>query len=168
MQHQLRQRLGVAAVQERTTFVSELVQSGMARARILAAFRERFGDTATRTVDSYLRRAREAFIVSAVAPPAPGEQRARERETFLAELAADVAAAKKADAWPAVAQLRKLEADVRGLRVLAPAGPTTNVTNNVAVVVSPEVREHRRRLLRRVLEEPAFEPDEGSEGSEPA
>lgn len=163
-------RLPEVAVRERVEFVAELIKGGMGRQQVLAAFRERFGDVATRTVDDYQRRAREAWPVEAVAPASLPEKRAAERSGFLTELGRDVAEAKAAGVWHAVAALRRLEADVRGLRVLhspgAQAGaPTVNVA--VGIQLSPEQREHRHRLLRRVLDGATVDPAPEGEAAEP-
>jgi phage N-6-adenine-methyltransferase len=163
-------RLSDAIVQERCAFVQELIRSGMARADILKAFRERFGDVSTRAIDGYLRRAREAFMVEAVAAPSLSESRSQERASFLSDLAHDVQQAKAEGVWSAVASLRKLEAEVRGLRVLRPlVDPPPSVTNNNLIVLTPDEREHRLRLLRRIMDRqsaPALEA-EGTE-AEPA
>ena len=155
-------RLSEAAVRHRVEFVGELVKSGCGRQKVLAAFREKFGDVATRTVDDYLRRAREQWIVDAVAPGSLSESRTAERSEFLSEVRKDVAEAKAAGVWNAVAALRRLEADVQGLRVLQPpagvAGPAPTVNVAVGIQLSPEQREHRHRLIRRVLDGEAADP----------
>jgi hypothetical protein len=164
-------RLADSTVREREEFVAELVRTGVSRGAIHDVFRERFGGCA-RTIDGYIRAAKESFAVSSLAAvngPNIAATRSAERARFLDELGRDLEKARASGVWSAVVGLRKLEAEVRGLRVLGETAQQniTTVTNNT-VILSPEQRDHRRRLLRRVLAEqesgPAVELEAAGEG----
>ncbi len=155
-------RLTTEAATERTQYAAELIRSGVGRGKALQSFAERYGCSA-RTTDSYLRAAREGFAAEAVAASGPNvaEARAAERAAFIAVVEADIVEAKLSGSWTAVTALRKLLADVRGLRLVSSpespaqpaAGPSVVINNNVLSTseLSPEIRAHRRQLLLRVL-----------------
>ena len=162
-------RLTTEAATERTQYAAELIRSGVGRGKALTAFAERYGCSA-RTTDSYLRAAREGFAAEAVAASGPNvaEARAAERAAFIAVVEADIVEAKASGSWTAVTALRKLLADVRGLRLVptpeAPAPPAAGVVNNTLNVVlnrSAEDEAHELRLLKRViaLREGVAQPD---------
>src|SRR5205814_504413 len=104
-------------------FVQELLRGGMGRAEILKAFRVQFGDVSTRAVDGYLRRAKEAWAIEAVAGPSLPAARTAEREAFLTKLDRDASAMVAAGVLAPLVGLRRLEAEVRGLRILRPQEP---------------------------------------------
>jgi DNA adenine methylase len=174
-------RLSNEASRERLDFASELLKAGVGRPKSLEAFREKY-QASTRTADTYLAAAKQAFAAEAVAASSgPGlvEARKKERELFLEDLRTDIAQAKAAGVWSAVSSLRKLECDTRGLRLVPspespapPAAQTSVVVNNLTLgagQLSPEIRAHRLALLRRVLDsELSPEADGTDPDSEPA